>query len=62
MLVQLKLFDIYRGEPLSAGHKSMAYQLTYQSTERSLSEGEVTRLRERIIAAVAKETGAKLRG
>lgn len=62
VLAQLELFDIYRGEPLLANQKSMAYRLTYQSVTRSLSEGEVTSLRQRIIRAVEGETGGKLRG
>jgi phenylalanyl-tRNA synthetase beta chain len=61
-VVDLYLFDIYRGDPLPAGHKSLAYRVTYQSTERSLSEKEVTHLRERIIRTVEQETGGKLRG
>lgn len=61
LLVGLELFDIYRGEPLPADHKSLAYQLTYQSLERSLSEKEVTQLRTRIIRTVERETGGKLR-
>jgi phenylalanyl-tRNA synthetase beta chain len=62
ILVNLELFDIYRGDPLPVGHKSMAYRLTYQSTTRSLSEQEVTHLRGRIIQSVERETGGKLRG
>jgi phenylalanyl-tRNA synthetase beta chain len=62
ILVNLALFDIYRGEPLAPSHKSLAYQLTYQSTQRSLSEQEIAHLRQRIISAVIKETGGKLRG
>ncbi len=61
LLVGLELFDVYRGEPLPADHKSLAYQLTYQSIERSLSEKEVTQLRTRIIRTVERETGGKLR-
>ncbi|MCL4859676.1 MAG: phenylalanine--tRNA ligase subunit beta [Caldilineaceae bacterium] len=61
-LVDLTLFDIYRGDPLPAGHKSMAYQLTYQRTDRSLSDAEVTQLRQQIIQAAAAATGARLRG
>ncbi len=62
LLVQLELFDIYRGDPVPAGLKSMAYRLTYQSTERSLTEQEVTQLRTRIVKAVEQESGGKLRG
>ncbi|MBX3014510.1 MAG: phenylalanine--tRNA ligase subunit beta [Caldilineaceae bacterium] len=61
-LVAVELFDIYRGEPLPVGHKSMAYRLTYQSLQRSLNEKEVSHLRQRIIRTVESATGAKLRG
>jgi len=61
-LVNLELFDIYRGDPLPVGHKSLAYRLTYQSPSRSVNEKEVTSLRKRIIKQVERETGAKLRG
>ncbi len=60
-LVAVELFDVYRGEPLAAGRKSLAYRLTYQSPERSLAEKEVTALRNRIVAGVEKATGGKLR-
>ncbi|HXF63835.1 MAG TPA: phenylalanine--tRNA ligase subunit beta [Caldilineaceae bacterium] len=60
-LVAVEIFDVYRGEPLAPGHKSLAYRLTYQSTERSLSEQEVAALRRRIVAGVEKATGGKLR-
>jgi phenylalanyl-tRNA synthetase beta chain len=62
LLTTLELFDIYRGDPIPVGHKSMAYRLTYQSPTRSLNEKEVMHLRQRIIAAVEKETGGRLRG
>ncbi|MCB0061895.1 MAG: phenylalanine--tRNA ligase subunit beta, partial [Caldilineaceae bacterium] len=61
-LVEIELFDIYRGAPLADGHKSMAYRLTYQSLQRSMNEKEVAHLRQRIIKAVETQTGGKLRG
>ena len=60
-LVAIELFDLYRGEPLAAGNKSLAFRLTYQSNDRPLTEKEVTYLRQRIVAAVEKDTGGKLR-
>ena len=60
-LVTIELFDVYRGEPLAPGNKSVAYRLVYQSLERSLSERETTHLRQRIVSAVEKATGGKLR-
>ncbi len=60
-LVDVELFDVYRGEPLAAGNKSLAYRLVYQSTERSLSDKEVEALRRQVVAAVERATGGKLR-
>jgi phenylalanyl-tRNA synthetase beta chain len=60
-VVAIELFDVYRGEPLAMGHKSLAYRLTYQSPDRSLSEQEVADLRRRIVAGVERATGGKLR-
>ena len=62
LLTNVELFDIYRGEPLSPATKSMAHRLTYQSTERSLSEKEITKLRQRIIRSVEKAVDGQLRG
>ncbi len=61
LLVNVELFDIYRGDPIPAGYKSMAYNLTYQSPERSLRDKEVTKLRKKIISTVERQTGGKLR-
>jgi phenylalanyl-tRNA synthetase beta chain len=60
-LVDIELFDLYRGAPLAPGNKSLAFRLTYQSNERPLTEKEVTFLRQRIVAAVEKDTGGRLR-
>ena len=61
LLVNIELFDIYRGDPIPPGRKSLAYNLTYQSPERSLRDKEVTKLRKQIVRAVERETGGKLR-
>ena len=61
MLTDVELFDIYRGDSLPVGFKSLAYRVTYQSLDRSLKEKEVNRLRQRIIHTVERATGGKLR-
>ncbi|MCB9160741.1 MAG: phenylalanine--tRNA ligase subunit beta [Caldilineaceae bacterium] len=61
LLVDVDLFDVYRGEPLAPGSKSLAYALTYQSLDRSLSDKDVARVRDKIIRVVEQETGGKLR-
>ncbi len=62
LLVEVELFDIYRGQNIAAGRKSIAFHLTYQSPDRALNEKEVNAIRQRIIATVQKETGGLLRG
>jgi phenylalanyl-tRNA synthetase beta chain len=61
LLTNVELFDIYRGQPIPSGHKSMAYQLTYESPEGNLSETRVQDLRNRIIRRVTDTVGATLR-
>ena len=61
LLTNVALFDIYRGQPVAEGHKSLAYQLTYESPEGNLSEARVQDLRNRVIRRVASVTGGSLR-
>jgi phenylalanyl-tRNA synthetase beta chain len=61
LLTKVELFDIYRGQPIPDGHKSMAYQLTYESQEGNVSENRVQDTRKRIIRRVSETVGASLR-
>ena len=61
LLVNVQLFDIYRGEQLGEGKKSMAYQLTYQAFDRTLTDKDAETIRNRIVRALAREFGAVLR-
>ncbi len=62
LLIGLSLFDVYRSEQIGAGKKSLAYQLTYQHPERTLTDEEVAKLRDRIVKRLEQELGAQLRG
>ena len=55
------LFDVYRGEQAGTGKKSLAYRLVYQADDRTLTDKEVSKLREKIVRRLAKELGATLR-
>ncbi|MDD4775210.1 MAG: phenylalanine--tRNA ligase subunit beta [Syntrophomonas sp.] len=55
LLKKVSIFDVYTGEPVAAGYKSMAYKMTFQSGERTLTEAEVTSLMEDIRAALSSE-------
>ena len=57
-LESVQLFDIYRGEQVGDGHKSLAYRLTFRAAERTLTTDEVSALRDAAVAAAAERTGA----
>ncbi|MDD5370186.1 MAG: phenylalanine--tRNA ligase subunit beta [Anaerolineaceae bacterium] len=61
MLVGVRLFDIFQGEQIGAGKKSLAYSLIYQAPDRTLTDGEAAKIRQRIIQRLEQELGAKLR-
>ena len=56
------VFDVYRGTGVAAGQKSVAIEVTLQPTEKTLTDKEIDAVAEAIVAAVAKATGATLRG
>ncbi|MCC6095381.1 MAG: phenylalanine--tRNA ligase subunit beta, partial [Eubacterium sp.] len=49
ILEDLKLFDIYEGEQVEAGHKSMAYSLTFRSKDKTLEETDITAAMKKIL-------------
>src|SRR5581483_1280749 len=61
LLADARLFDVYRGEPLPPGKKSLAYTLTFQALDRVLSDGEAAKLRDKIVNRLKREVGAELR-
>jgi phenylalanyl-tRNA synthetase beta chain len=60
LLVDLALFDVYRGAGVPGGSRSLAYRLRFQALDRTLDDAELTELRTKIIAGVGK-LGATLR-
>jgi phenylalanyl-tRNA synthetase beta chain len=61
ILKDVELFDIFRGEQIGAGSKSLAYRLTWQAPNRTLNDKEVGKMRERVIQVLEKEIKAKVR-
>jgi phenylalanyl-tRNA synthetase beta chain len=61
LLIGLRLFDLYRGEQIAEGKKSLAYSLTYQASDRTLTDEEVAKIRAKVIARLGSALGAKLR-
>jgi phenylalanyl-tRNA synthetase beta chain len=60
-LESVALFDLYRGEQVGDGRKSLAYRLTFRATDRTLTTDEVSALRDRAVAEAASRTGASQR-
>ena len=60
-LREARIFDVYRGDPIPAGKKSVALHVAFQSSERTLSDDDARVLRERIVAELAERFGAELR-
>ena len=46
---EVKLFDVYRGAPISEGKKGVSYRIRYQANDRTLTDEEVNRYHEKII-------------
>lgn len=61
-LESLTLFDVYEGDQLPAGRKSLAYRLTFRATDRTLKTAQVSAMRDDAVAAARRATGAELRG
>ncbi len=61
LLNRVTLFDIYRGEQVPDGKKSLAFSLQFQAGDRTLVEEEATRQRERILRTLKHKLGVDLR-
>jgi phenylalanyl-tRNA synthetase beta chain len=62
LLVGLSLFDVYRGEGVPSGRRSLAYRLRFGALDHTLTDEEVGEARRRCIEAVESAHPATLRG
>ena len=60
-LREMRAFDVYRGDQVGAGRKSIAFSVSFQSSERTLSDKDAAALREKIVTALSERFGAELR-
>lgn len=56
-----RLFDVYRGEQVPAGKKSLAFEVRFSAPDRALADEELGRLRDKIAHALGRRLGATLR-
>lgn len=61
MLTNLKLFDVYQGKGIDSGRKSLAFSLTLQDHDRTLTDQDVDVAIDEILSALNRELGATLR-
>lgn len=61
LIVDVSVFDVFEGESLEAGRKSLAIGVRLQPRERTLTEAEIDAVSARVVAAVEKATGGRLR-
>ncbi|ARK31669.1 phenylalanine--tRNA ligase subunit beta [Halalkalibacter krulwichiae] len=62
LLKNVHLFDLYQGEHMEEGKKSLAFSLTYLDPERTLTDEEVTKVHNEVLKAVEEHVDATLRG
>ncbi|WP_210485296.1 phenylalanine--tRNA ligase subunit beta [Microvirga antarctica] len=61
LIVGVEVFDVYEGTGIAPDHKSVAVAVTIQPVEKTLTDGEIEAISSKIVAEVAKKTGATLR-
>ncbi|HHY39094.1 MAG TPA: phenylalanine--tRNA ligase subunit beta, partial [Clostridia bacterium] len=61
LLEDVRLFDLYTGNPIPAGEKSLAFSLTYRAHDRTLTDQEVDEIQNKIEAELAKRIGGRKR-
>jgi phenylalanyl-tRNA synthetase beta chain len=62
LIADVALFDVYRGDGVPAGKKSLAIEVTLQPRERTLTDEEIDAVMKDVVAKAAKAMGAVLRG
>ena len=60
LVEHFELFDIYEGEQVGEGNKSLAYTIRFRAKDRTLEDGDVAPIMEKIISKLG-EIGAQLR-
>ena len=61
LIRDVKIFDIYQGENIEKGKKSIAFNVTFEPKDKTLSEKDIEKISKKIISTVQSTTGAILR-
>ena len=61
LVESVRLFDVYEGPQVGEGRRSLAFSITYQAVDRTLTDAEVNQVHDAVRASLARELGAVLR-
>ena len=61
ILESIELFDVYKGEQVPEGMKSVAYSLTFRAADRTLTDEDVNKTMKKILDGLKKNINAELR-
>jgi phenylalanyl-tRNA synthetase beta chain len=61
LVEQVAVFDVYSGKQVAPGKKSLAYSITFQSPDHTLTDEEVNKVQQQILSKLSSELGAALR-
>ena len=60
-VTSVRLFDLYKGEQIGTGNKSLAYALELRASDGTMTDDQAVEVRDRIVKGLAERTGARLR-
>jgi phenylalanyl-tRNA synthetase beta chain len=61
LLEEITLFDVYTGAPIPEGQRSLAFRLRFRAPDRTLTDGDVNKIRDKIARRLGHELGATIR-
>jgi phenylalanyl-tRNA synthetase beta chain len=61
LLRDVRLFDLYRGDQVGSDKKSLAYTLTFQADDRTLTDKDANKIRDKIVRRLNAQLDATLR-
>ena len=61
IIQEVEVFDVYEGEHVEAGKKSIALTITFQSADKTLTDQDINTIHEKVLDALRKDVNAELR-
>jgi len=61
LIKDVRIFDVYQGDNITSGKKSIAFNVTLEPRDKTLSEKDIDQISKKIISTVQEATGATLR-